>query len=289
MFKLIKITLASMTIIECRNTNLPSLSDRSGTRRNVSLMAGMTWSYMCRTSRQCSEKDESFNSSQCSNIKASRSTCNPGLVQLRLPAVWLPLPFVFSHCLCKTTTTVRTTWGAKKCIVWSVPEISVSMFSFICFEHPINNNNFPLCFCSHFVLFAIKKKKKLILKGKTCLCLNQTSLIHWQDDSHKAAHVPVFCVNSLVNNRMTCWPRNQIFKPLLSNTLQMKYYKIITSSSKRLHTSSEADLSSLEVMYWNILRKGHGSKGRGRVCVKSSQHKTLNRALKDTYIHVSRV
>ncbi len=181
MFKLIKITLASMTIIECRNTNPPSLSDRSGTRRNVSLMAGMTWSYMCRTSRQCSEKDESFNSSQCSNIKASRSTCNPGLVQLRLPAVWLPLPFVFSHCLCKTTTTVRTNWGGKKCIVWSVPEISVSMFSFICFEHPINNNNFPLCFCSHFVLLFAKnkwqKKKKTDFEGENVF-MSESDLIN---------------------------------------------------------------------------------------------------------------
>lgn len=88
----------------------PSLSVRSGISLNVSLMAGMTWSYMCRTSRQCSENDESFSSSQWRNMRASRNTWTPEPDQVRLRDVWLSLPLVFSHCLCNSTTTVRTSW-----------------------------------------------------------------------------------------------------------------------------------------------------------------------------------
>lgn len=115
----------------------------------------------------------------------------------------------------------------------------------------------------------------------------QTSFTHWQEDSHNAAHVPVFCVNSLVNNRMTCLQQKTVFNTIF--IFPMKYYKMITSSSKRLHTSSEADLSGLDVTYWNILRKGHGSGGRASVGVKSRQQMMISGALEHTYIRVSRV
>lgn len=99
------------TKAEC--TRSPSHSERSGILRNVSLTAGMIWWYMCNTSRQCMEKEESFRRSQCSNIRVSLNEWTLGPVHIWTWPTCFSWPLILSHCLCKTTTTVRTTWTEK--------------------------------------------------------------------------------------------------------------------------------------------------------------------------------
>ena len=90
----------------------PSQSVTSGSPRISVLTPGMTWSYWCRTSTQCTVKSLSFWDRPCSSSTVSR---RHRTVRLCCSVRGGPLARrTVSHCLCSTTVSALTTCGRAR-------------------------------------------------------------------------------------------------------------------------------------------------------------------------------
>ena len=90
----------------------PSQSVTSGSPRISVLTPGMTWSYWCRTSTQCTVNSLSFWDRPCSSSTVSRRHRTVRLCCSVRGGP--PARRTVSHCLCSTTVSALTTCGRAR-------------------------------------------------------------------------------------------------------------------------------------------------------------------------------